>query len=182
MGRYQARHLLLVPSVLSLARVPLAAGFVFALNRPYLELAILATAGLTDILDGWYARRYRQVTATGAVVDPITDKIFVATVVGALLASNRLSPLALLLLATREIGELPLVLWWAFSLERRRARAEQPMANYLGKLATLLQFATVACALFRASITAHLLIAAAISGAIAAIAYWKRELGRIRGS
>jgi cardiolipin synthase len=180
MGRYQARHLLLVPSVLSLARVPLAVGFVFAVHHPYIELAILALAGLTDVLDGWYARRHGQVTATGAVVDPITDKLFVATVVVALLASDRLSPLALLFLATREIGELPLVLWWAFSHERRQARAEQPMANYLGKLATVLQFATVACALFQAEITHPLLIAAAISGAIAAIAYWKRELDRIR--
>lgn len=180
MGRYHARDLVGIPSLLSLARVPLAVSFVLALNRPFVELAILAAAGLTDVLDGWYARRHGQVTATGAVLDPITDKLFVLTVVVALLATDRLSPLSLVLLATRELGELPLVIWWTLSHERRSAKVEQPMANYLGKLATVVQFATVASALFRGSFTNELLVVAAITGVVAAIGYWRRELAQVR--
>lgn len=38
-------------------------------------LAILA--GLTDLLDGWIARRYNFVSDFGALMDPLADKIFV---------------------------------------------------------------------------------------------------------
>jgi len=176
MGRYHAKDLLLVPSLFSLARIPLAFGFVLALNHPGLELAILMTAGATDVVDGWYARRFRQVTAAGAVVDPITDKVFVLTVVVTLVMTDRLSPLSVALLATREIGEAPLVLWWVFSHQRRRARMQAPMANIPGKLATCLQFVTVALALFRSPLTEKLILISAGAGAVAALAYWWRDL------
>jgi CDP-diacylglycerol--glycerol-3-phosphate 3-phosphatidyltransferase/cardiolipin synthase len=176
MGRYHAKDLLLVPSLLSLGRIPLALAFVLALNHPRVELAILMIAGLTDVLDGWYARRFAQVTAAGAVVDPITDKVFVLTVVVALVMTKRLSPASVALLATREIGEAPLVLWWALSHHRRRARMQNPMANIPGKLATCLQFVTVALALFRSPHTNELVLISAGAGAVAALTYWWRDL------
>lgn len=67
MGRYRARDLLLPPSLLSMARVPLAVAFVLWLNHPWVELAVLALAGATDVADGWWARRFGQVTATGEI-------------------------------------------------------------------------------------------------------------------
>lgn len=176
MGRYRASDLLLPPSLLSMARVPLAVAFILWLNDPWIELAVLALAGATDVADGWWARRFGQVTATGAVVDPITDKLFVLTVVAALIATERLSAWSFALLATREIGELPLVLWWALSHRKRRARAEQPMANLPGKAATVLQFATVAHALFHGRFTDELLWSTAVAGALAAVSYWVRDL------
>jgi len=176
MGRYRARDLFLPPSLMSLARLPLAFAFVLCLGHPWVALGVLAAAGATDIADGWWARRHGQVTATGAVVDPITDKLFVATVVGALVFSERLSMGSLVLLATREIGEAPLVAWWALSRKRRRARVEQPMANVPGKLATVLQFATIAHALFRGRHVDVLLVATALAGALAAVSYWIRDL------
>ncbi|MFO0569696.1 MAG: CDP-alcohol phosphatidyltransferase family protein [Polyangiaceae bacterium] len=106
---------MLPPSLLSLARVPLAVAFLFALERPLIEAGILAAAGLTDVLDGWVARRNQQVTATGAVVDPITDKLFVLTVVLALVVTERLPLWRSECSSTREIGEAPLVVWWTFS-------------------------------------------------------------------
>lgn len=180
MGRYRAGDLLLVPSLLSLARLPLALGFVLALNHPWVELGILITAGCTDVLDGWWARRHGQVTATGAVVDPITDKLFVLTVVLSLVATERLAAGSVALLATREIGEAPLVVWWAFSRKRRKARASQPEANVIGKLATVMQFATVSLALFQAIVTTSLVVATAVAGTLAAVSYWRRELRRGR--
>lgn len=176
MGRYRAHDLLLPPSLFSLARVPLAAGFVLALNEPWLALAVLVLAGGTDVLDGWWARRFDQVTATGAVVDPITDKLFVFTVVATLIVAERLSPWSIALLATREIGEAPLVLWWALSHRKRRAKVAQPMANVPGKLATVLQFATIAHALFEGRFTDELLFATGAAGGLAAVSYWVRDL------
>jgi CDP-diacylglycerol--glycerol-3-phosphate 3-phosphatidyltransferase/cardiolipin synthase len=173
---YRARDLLLVPGILSLTRVPLAIAFPFVASRPYAALALLVTAGLTDVLDGFWARRFDQATPTGAVIDPITDKLFVASVVVTLLVQGRLRPLDLVLLSTREIGELPLVVWFVVSHASRKARAEQPLANLPGKTATLLQFVTVAVALFGSRYLEGLLVATAIAGGVAAIAYWWREL------
>jgi CDP-diacylglycerol---glycerol-3-phosphate 3-phosphatidyltransferase len=179
-GHYRARDLLLVPGLLSLARLPLAMLFPFVARVPVFALVVLLVAGFTDVLDGWYARRYKQTTPTGAVVDPITDKLFVASVVTTLLARGQLSPEGVLMLAAREIGELPLVLWFAASHTVRHARAAKASANLPGKTATLLQFLTTALALFGSPYVKGLLIATAVTGAVAAIAYWTREIVALR--
>ncbi|MBS2018843.1 MAG: CDP-alcohol phosphatidyltransferase family protein [Deltaproteobacteria bacterium] len=75
---YSARDLVRVPGLLSLSRLPLAVAFGFTVvSQPPLALTFLALAGLSDVLDGWYARRYGQATRTGAVLDAIVDKVFV---------------------------------------------------------------------------------------------------------
>jgi CDP-diacylglycerol--glycerol-3-phosphate 3-phosphatidyltransferase/cardiolipin synthase len=178
-GGFHARDLLRVPSLLSLVRVPLAALFPFA-PTPALAFVVLVVSGLTDVVDGWYARRFGQVTATGAVVDPITDKLFVATVVVTLIVRAKLSWFTLALLGTREIGELPLVAWLALSTRARRARTEQPSANVPGKLATALQFGTVSATLLGWAYVEAWAWATAVMGTIAAIAYWRRFLRAAR--
>ncbi len=173
MGVYRARDLLRVPGLLSLSRVPLAAAFPFALERPVAALAIIATAGLSDVLDGWYARRFDEVTPTGAAIDPLTDKIFVLVVAVSLVVSGRLSVLDVVMLSSREIMELPLVLWIGTS-RARKLRAASASANLTGKLATVLQFAAATAALFRAPHLRWLIGAAASSGLFAGGAYWLR--------
>jgi CDP-diacylglycerol--glycerol-3-phosphate 3-phosphatidyltransferase/cardiolipin synthase len=173
---YRARDLLLVPGLLSLARIPLAILFPFVVGAPIVAGAVLVISAATDIIDGWWARRFGQATATGAVVDPITDKLFVASVVTTLVVTGRLAPAGVVLLATREIGEVPLVLWFAWSHASRRRRAEQPLANLPGKMATVLQFVSVASALVVTPYTGGLLVATGVVGAIAAASYWVREI------
>lgn len=181
MGLYRARDLLLVPSLVSLARVPLAVAFPFVHDRPWVALAVLVAAGLSDLLDGWWARRFDQATATGAVVDPITDKIFVLTVVFTLMAVDKLSIVSVLLLSTREIGELPLVVWLSLSRDARQKRKDHPKANLPGKIATALQFATVVAALFGSPSTPLLVGVTAAAGVVAAVVYWAREARRGSG-
>jgi cardiolipin synthase len=176
MPHYRARDAWRVPSLLSLARLPLAVLFVLAVDEPALAFAILVLAGATDVLDGWYARRFDQVTATGAVIDPIADKTFVLTVVVTLVIHGHFPLFAIPLLGAREIGELPLVLWLALSRNARRARTEEPSANLTGKVATLLQFATIGIALFRLRPVNLMLGLTAVIGAAAAISYWRTFL------
>jgi cardiolipin synthase (CMP-forming) len=176
MGLYRARDLLLVPSLISLVRVPLAVAFPFVHGQPWAAFGVLAASGLSDVIDGFWARRFKQATATGAVVDPITDKIFVLTVVVTLVLAGDLSAASVVLLSTREIGELPLVVWLSFSHDRRQKRKDHPRANAPGKAATALQFATVVAALFHWPWTGVLVGVTAAAGAVAAAAYWIREL------
>jgi CDP-diacylglycerol--glycerol-3-phosphate 3-phosphatidyltransferase/cardiolipin synthase len=61
--------------VLTALRVPLALAFPFV-RQPLWQLAIVAAAALSDVLDGWLARRYGG-SRLGAVLDPIADKLFV---------------------------------------------------------------------------------------------------------
>ena len=177
MGHYSARHILLVPNLVSLTRLPLAALFAAWVDAPWLALAVLLSAGATDMIDGWYARRFSQVTATGAVIDGITDKAFMATVVVTLVLTHKLGMPGALLLATREVGELPLVLWWALHRSKRHARAKNPRANAVGKLCTSVQFVAVSAALFEVAWLAPVLALSGLLGVVAAAYYWRREMG-----
>jgi cardiolipin synthase len=182
LGLYRARDLATVPGLLSLSRIPLAAGFPFAIGRPALALAILVAAGVSDVLDGWYARRFQQVTATGTALDPVTDKIFVAAVAFTLVARGGLSVADVVLLGTREIGELPLVVWIATSRAARRMRSEHPSANVPGKLATVFQFAAVSAAILRSPARDALVDLTAVAGVLAAASYWARSLRQARAA
>jgi len=42
-------------------------------------LILMLSAGLTDILDGYIARKYNMITDFGKLMDPLADKIFMAT-------------------------------------------------------------------------------------------------------
>lgn len=162
------------PTLLSLARVPLGVAFVASSRKPAVAMGLLAASGVTDVLDGWTARRFGLVSATGAVLDPLTDKWFVACVIAALVARGQLPPLGVLALMTRELAEIPLVVR---EMRHRDARYQQPMANRAGKLATALQFAAVAAAIVGAKRTRNVLLAAtAAAGLLAGYSYWRRAL------
>jgi len=176
MGQYRLRHAFLVPSLVSWLRLPLAALFVYVADRPNIALALLVVTAATDMVDGWYARRFGQATATGAVIDGVTDKAFMATVVVTLIAHDKVNLLGALQLATRELGEFPLVVWWALHRDRRQARAADPKANVIGKLCTIFQFAAVTGALTSAHWEHPALAASALMGCLAAWKYWQREL------
>jgi cardiolipin synthase (CMP-forming) len=175
MGRYRARDLLLPPSLLSFLRIPLAAAFVTLSEHPTLALGALLLAGITDVLDGYWARQYGQATPTGAVVDGVLDKLFVAVIVAALVLRGQLPVVGALLLATRELGELPLVVWWAAHDGKRRARAEDPRANWLVKVATVFQFLAIAVLLIHGQTPWVWLALSAGIGLASAVAYWRRE-------
>ncbi len=173
--KYHARHLLYVPNLLSAARIPLAAVFPFVATRPALALVVLGAAALTDVLDGWLARRLGQATPTGALVDGVADKVLALSVLLSLVAYGLMAAPLALLLATREIGELPLAL---HVLSRRAPRLADVdrRANALGKLATALELATVVAVIARARDVTLLVALTAAVGAVAAISYWRREI------
>lgn len=179
MPTLSARDLALPPNLMSLARLPLAVLFPFVATRPGLALAVLCCAGLTDVLDGWLARRAGQVTRIGAIVDPIADKVFALTVVATLLQSGKLPLWGIPALLAREILELPLALWIALSRRFRGRRLSAASANIPGKLATTVQFAAVLTAIALPVALPAMLAAAAIAGAAAGVSYWGRQLRRI---
>jgi CDP-diacylglycerol--glycerol-3-phosphate 3-phosphatidyltransferase/cardiolipin synthase len=170
------RDLVTVPGILSLLRLPLAVLFVVVLDRPWAALAVLTVAGVSDVVDGWYARKFGLISATGAALDPITDKSFAITVAVALVIRDKLSLGQTLLINIRELGELPLVLWVLWSHPARLRRVDHASANVPGKVATVLQFGAIASALFGLRQTGAWVASTAILGLVATATYWRREL------
>jgi cardiolipin synthase (CMP-forming) len=82
-----------IPNVLSMLRLVLVPPFlVFIVLGDYVAaLVILIVASLTDLLDGYLARRLGQVTRLGQLLDPAADRLYIfAALVG--LAANQLVP------------------------------------------------------------------------------------------
>ena len=174
--RYHVRDLATLPGILSLLRLPLAVLFVLLLDEPWAALAVLATAGVSDVVDGWLARRLGLVSATGAALDPITDKAFAITVAVALVVGGKLTLGQTLLINVRELFELPLALWILGSHRARLRRVDHASANLSGKVATVVQFGAIASALLGLPQTGVWVAATAILGLVAAATYWRREL------
>lgn len=53
---------------------------------------VFALGALTDFLDGWLARRWGQVSALGAMLDPIADKAMVILALAVLMAGDQRMP------------------------------------------------------------------------------------------
>jgi len=173
-----ARDLVRVPGLLSLSRVPLAAAFPLTLGHTTWGIGVLLLAGATDLLDGWYARRFHQETRTGAALDGFTDKIFVLTVVGSLTVFGAMSLPEMLLLGTRELGEGALAV--RLAADPRRSRVRVRSANLAGKLATTLQFAAVVAVLLGLERRGLLIGATALAGLVATATYWMRDVEALR--
>lgn len=74
-------ELLNVPNLLSLSRVPLTVVLCAAIAAEWWLAALLtfALAAFTDWLDGWWARKFNQLSAVGRALDPLTDKVLIAS-------------------------------------------------------------------------------------------------------
>ena len=71
------RRVITVPNLLTLVRLLLIpVFFVYSVRGEFrLALAVFVTAALTDVLDGYIARKLNQRSQVGAVLDPAADKI-----------------------------------------------------------------------------------------------------------
>lgn len=173
--RYDPRDLLRLPCLLSLVRVPLALCFPFVVHRPAAALGVLGAAGLSDVLDGWVARRLGQCTPLGAVLDGATDKVFVFVVAGTLLATHRLGLAEMLLLGARDLVELGLAAVIALRGDARALHEEQ-RADHWGKAATFVQFVAVVLAITAMPGRALACAVAGALGLVAAAGYVRRAL------
>ena len=80
---------LTLPNILTYARIaaiPVVVGCVYAqsiMDGPlwlrWVAVAVFIAAGVTDYLDGYYARIWNQQSAFGRMLDPIADKLLVAS-------------------------------------------------------------------------------------------------------
>ncbi len=70
-----------IPNLLTLARIAVCPVLVLLLHEQNYELALVLflAAGITDGLDGYIAKRFDCASSFGAVLDPVADKLLIAS-------------------------------------------------------------------------------------------------------
>ncbi len=139
-------EIITIPNILTLIRllaIPVLARLIY-MGQPYDLLAFIFFMGiwLTDMLDGYIARKYDQITEFGKLFDPFVDKLFQLTTAIMMYVVGKLPLWIPLLIAAKElamiIGGLLLL---------RRFDKVVP-ARWYGKLATVLFVAAFAVLFF----------------------------------
>jgi len=130
-----------VPNLLSAARFVLALVLFAAVEREAWKesLALFLVAASTDWVDGWWARRFHQVSRLGRIFDPLVDKVIVcgAFVLLAGREGSAILPWMALVVVVRELVVT------AIRAEMERAGRDFSAA-LSGKLKMVLQCAAVA--------------------------------------
>jgi CDP-diacylglycerol--glycerol-3-phosphate 3-phosphatidyltransferase len=140
-----------VPNTLTwtrIAAIPLIV-LLFYMPYPWADPAaglLFAAAGITDSLDGYFARRLNQISRLGAFLDPVADKLIVAVALVLLVSRD---PRALIVLTAaviigREITISALREWMAEMGQRRKVAV-----SLLGKYKTTLQIIGLSLMLYR---------------------------------
>lgn len=141
----QKSDLWTVPNILTYLRFALVVPFVILfLNEKYLESAIcIGLSGISDCLDGFFARKLNQVTQLGKLLDPIADKITLISVMFcmAFYAPNVVIPILVVLIA-KDVA----MLIGGVSLLKRKITP--PAAEWFGKLATIVFYFAVCIIVF----------------------------------
>lgn len=141
-----------LPMLLTLSRIVLipVMVLVFILSPEVLWVRVLTTiifciAAVTDVLDGWLARKWQQSSRLGAFLDPVADKLLVATALVLLIHryESLLLTLPALVIIGREISVSALREWMA----ELRARTTI-QSNALGKWKTFMQMSAIPLLLF----------------------------------
>jgi len=97
-----------LPNILTSIRIGLIPVFVLFFYWPYwipiLPAFVFLAASLTDLLDGYLARRRSQITNLGIIMDPIADKLLVLSAMILLISSGRVPPWMAIVIIGREFA------------------------------------------------------------------------------
>lgn len=105
--------------------------------------AIFSLAAITDWLDGYLARTLNQTSAFGAFLDPVADKLMVATALIILVWLSRVEAFIAVIIIGREIAISALREWMA-----RLGHSKNVAVSFLGKLKTMSQMAAIILLLY----------------------------------
>jgi CDP-diacylglycerol--glycerol-3-phosphate 3-phosphatidyltransferase len=134
-------RILMIPAILILFYLP----FVWAHPAAGIGFAL---AGITDTLDGYYARKLGQTSRLGAFLDPVADKLIVAAALVLIVSADRHWYVAIMaiIIIGREIAVSALREWMAEIGARSRIKV-----SILGKYKTIMQIVGLSFMLFRQS-------------------------------
>ena len=130
-----------IPNFLTILRLFMVPAFVVSYfwgeEGRYIAATIFAIAALTDILDGYLARKWNQITDFGKLADPVADKMMQLSAIGCLCIGGRIQYWILLIYIVKE---LLLILG---GLRLLNIRKYVVYSKWTGKIATVLLFVAV---------------------------------------
>ncbi len=177
-----------IPNILSTFRIMLVPIFAIVFfsghkNASYLALAIFVIAGITDVIDGYMARKYKLITKVGTVLDPLADKLMQLTALICLAIADAIPLWITLLVIAKELAMIITGIYMYF----RKIQTVIP-SNRFGKSATVLfSLAIFITILYPDSLGSLLLVIAALLLKLSALAsyiyqYFKHTKPNIKTS
>ena len=147
-----------IPNVITLSRIILIPLIIGLYYLPYQWMSdqdknlaatiVFITAAATDWLDGYLARRLNQMSAFGAFLDPVADKLIVAGALIVLVWLQRVDMLVALIIIGREIAISALREWMA-----KVGQAKSVAVAFIGKLKTVSQMIAIPLLLYHEELT-----------------------------
>lgn len=147
-----------VPNILTVLRIALIPVFVgiFYLPKDAITLAafpahwvnltatiVFALAAITDWLDGYWARKFNQMSGFGAFLDPVADKLMVAAALIVLVEFERIGAVIALIIIGREIAISALREWMA-----NIGKSSNVAVAMIGKIKTAAQMIAILLLLY----------------------------------
>jgi cardiolipin synthase len=134
-------RIVLIPVIIGIFYVP--DSWLSEYGRNIAATGLFIFAGITDWLDGFLARRLNQMSAFGAFLDPVADKLIVVAALLALLYLNRVDMIVALIIVGREIAISALREWMA-----KVGQAKSVAVAFVGKLKTVAQMVAIPLLLY----------------------------------
>jgi CDP-diacylglycerol--glycerol-3-phosphate 3-phosphatidyltransferase len=130
-----------LPNVLTVLRILLVPVLVAALLQEAgggdtLAAIVFVVASFTDALDGWIARRQKNITTFGKLMDPLADKLLVTAALVSLVSLDRVSAWVAMVIIAREFAVTGL-------RQLAMEHGEVIPASMWGKVKTVFQIAMV---------------------------------------
>lgn len=149
------------PNILTLLRLALIPALIGVYYLPFswapaVAVTVFVVAAITDLLDGYLARRLNQISPLGRFLDPVADKLIVAAALVLLAADPEVHrhawdrgvfTITVLIIVGREIAVSALREWMAELGKRARVAV-----SHLGKVKTVMQMVAISFLLYRGSL------------------------------
>lgn len=103
---FKKSDILTIPNILTIIRMALIPVFwilMMVYNLNFWALATFAIASATDVVDGYIARKYNQITDFGKLFDPLADKLMVLSVLITLWLRKIIPGFTVILMAFKEL-------------------------------------------------------------------------------
>jgi cardiolipin synthase len=136
----------------------------------FFALGVYAVAALSDLIDGFIARRFQQQTKLGARLDPLADKLLINLGFVFVAANNHFDPeIPMEFAAVVAFRDVTLVV--AAYLINKRVRQIEIKPRFLGKMTAVFQMVVLLAVLFKLQATSYFMYATLVVTLLSLVDY-----------